>query len=313
MNPRLTWSNKNKLIYNLANLLIWIIFKINQLTKFYWKIKKNWITNLNLNNLQSKKFQIKKLHNMKLIKLRSRRILKFWLRLQKLNLHHWIHSRSIIRCKKTLSEPREKSNCKSTEKERWNKWWSNRNKRWMRIRKTNSHYSTINMIHSKASTLMRVSNRWTMKHQRSKTRMLSLSHKSTVSILNLKETPSQGQEMELSISIISRTILLWINKSRKRRNLKNKQLKLKPLHLQLQLTNATAISAVNALLKLQANITHLHSQIHSWEDNSWCHRWWTLWLSKLSKDITVTSIQWLWWEVININATATNARYSTKA
>lgn len=136
----------------------------------------------------------------------------------------------------------------------------------MKIRKTNSHYSTIYMILSKASTLLRVSSRSTIRHRRNKTRMLSSpSLRSTTSMLNLKELPRQGQEMELSTSTILPITLLWINKSRKRRNSKNRLLKAK-VHLH-QLSSATVISAVSVLHRLQANTTHSPSQIHSWEDN----------------------------------------------
>ena len=136
----------------------------------------------------------------------------------------------------------------------------------MKIRKTNSHY-LINILLNKASILLKVINKSITKHQRSKTRMLSLSLKSIALILN-KVSLNQGQEMVLSISTILQITLLWIKKSRKRRSSKKKQLKVK-VHLH-QLSSATAIQAANAtdkLLQLQVNTIHSLSQIHSWVDS----------------------------------------------
>jgi len=95
------------------------------------------------------------------------------------------------------------------------------------------------MILSKASTLLKVKNKSIIKHLRSKTRTHSSSLKSTTASMLLKESPNQGQEMVLSISTILQITLLWINKSRKRRNSKKKLLKVK-VHLH-QLSSATAI------------------------------------------------------------------------
>ena len=136
----------------------------------------------------------------------------------------------------------------------------------MKIRKTNSHY-LINILLNKASTLLKVINKSITKLQRSKTSMLSLSLKSIALILN-KVSPNQGQEMVLSILTILQITLLWINKSRKKKNLKKRQLKVKVLfHQHNSAIVIWAVNAVDRLLKLQVNTTHSPSQILSWEED----------------------------------------------
>jgi hypothetical protein len=138
----------------------------------------------------------------------------------------------------------------------------------MKIRKTNSHY-LINILLNKASTLLKVINKSITKHRRSKTRMLSLNLKSITLILNKVSLNQEllRQEMVLSISTILQITLLWINKSRKKKNLEKRHLKVNViLHQQSSAIVIWEVNAMDRFLKIQVNTTHSLSQILSWEE-----------------------------------------------
>ena len=187
-----------------------------------------------------------------------------------------------------LREPREKSNFLSTKREKLNKWWSNRNRLKMTIKKTYNQEVSISFLQDHSQ--LRATNKWTIRLQRKQTRMHSFSLKSTDLILK-EYNSNQGQETELSTSIILQTISLWISKSnRKRKNLKKRQQIVRVLLHHLCSVNVILEVSVAHHLQHQVNTIHSVSQILSWVEALWCLKckWWIL--SQL-KGILV-SIQW---------------------
>ena len=132
----------------------------------------------------------------------------------------------------------------------------------MTIKKTYNQEVSIHFLQGHSQ--LKATNIWTIRRQRRQIRIRSFSHKSMDLIL--KECNSnQGQEMELSTSIILQTISLWISKSnRKRKNLRRRQ-QIVPVLLH-HICSANVILEVSVVHHLQHQVNTIHSvsQILSW-------------------------------------------------